>query len=163
MRERGQRENFNNLPNESSAIIVSHCSPKSLIANMITKKPVHLPSLKQSILLNHTRNIGLATPTLIRKGLPIKVIRGMENLDLNKLKDLLEQLFKTSYFACLEASLRFVFLAGDYQASAIVKDEKEQNNQGQERNVCIQIGLNLVVIPPCLQQFCHQVVGLSLT
>jgi hypothetical protein len=82
------------LPNESSAIIVSHCSPKNLIANLITNKPVHSPSLKHSILLNHTHNIGLATPTLIRKGLPINVIRGMDNLDWNKLKDLLEKLFK---------------------------------------------------------------------
>jgi acetylglutamate synthase len=35
-----------------------------------------------------------------------------------------------NYFACLEASLRFVILAGDHQAAVIVKDEKEQNNEG---------------------------------
>ncbi|PLW24579.1 hypothetical protein PCANC_13854 [Puccinia coronata f. sp. avenae] len=82
----------------------------------------------------HTRNIGLATLTLIRKRFPIKVIRGMENLDWNKLKDLLEKLFKKTldhenYFARLEESLRFVILAGYYQAAAIVTDEKEQNNE----------------------------------
>ncbi|PLW26543.1 hypothetical protein PCANC_24098 [Puccinia coronata f. sp. avenae] len=126
------------LPNESSAIIVSHRSPKSLIANLITNKPAHSPSLKHSILLNHTRDIGLATPTLIRKGLPIKVIRGIENLDLNKLKDLLEKSFKKTldhenYFARLKASLRFVILAGDYQAAAIVTDEKEQNDLPEGR------------------------------
>jgi amino-acid N-acetyltransferase len=105
-----------------------------LIANLITNKSAHSPSLKHSILLNHTCNIGLATLTLIRKRFPIKVIRGMENLDWNKLKDLLEKLFKKTldhenYFARLEASLRFVILAGYYQAAAIVTDEKEQNNE----------------------------------
>lgn len=124
------------LPNESSAIIVSHRSPKSLIANLITNKPAHSPSLKHSILLNHARDIGLATPTLIRKGLPIKVIRGVENLDLNKLKDLLEKSFKKTldhqrYFARLEKSLRFVILAGDYQAAAIVTDEREQKGSAK--------------------------------
>ncbi|OAW00176.1 hypothetical protein PTTG_01523 [Puccinia triticina 1-1 BBBD Race 1] len=119
------------LPNESSAIIVSHRSPKSLIANLITNKPAHSPSLKHSILLNHARDIGLATPTLIRKGLPIKVIRGVDNLDLSKLKDLLEKSFKKTldhqrYFERLKTSLRFVILAGDYQAAAIVTDEREK-------------------------------------
>ncbi|KAI9612550.1 hypothetical protein H4Q26_007707 [Puccinia striiformis f. sp. tritici PST-130] len=117
------------LPNESSAIIVSHRSPKSLIANLITNKPAHSPSLKHSILLNHRRrDIGLATPTLIRKGLPIKVIRGIDNLDLVKLGELLEKSFKKTldyqrYFDRLRTRLRFVIIAGDYQAAAIVTNE----------------------------------------
>ncbi|KAA1088240.1 Amino-acid acetyltransferase, mitochondrial [Puccinia graminis f. sp. tritici] len=125
------------LPNESSAIIVSHRSPKSLIANLITNKPAHSPSLKHSILLNHARDIGLATPTLIRKGLPIKVIRGIDNLDLTKLKDLLEKSFKKTldhqrYFERLKNSLRFVILAGDYQAAAIVTNEWEEKQESRE-------------------------------
>lgn len=125
------------LPNESSAIIVSHRSPKSLIANLITNKPAHSPSLKHSILLHHTRDNGLATPTLIRKGLPIRVIRGFENIDQTKMKNLLEQSFNktldhASFFHRLQNSLRFVILAGDYQGAAIVTNEGTQEVVEQE-------------------------------
>ncbi|POW01177.1 hypothetical protein PSTT_12664, partial [Puccinia striiformis] len=113
------------LPNESSAIIVSH----QFNRQSHYEQTSHSPSLKHSILLNHhRRDIGLATPTLIRKGLPIKVIRGIDNLDLVKLGELLEKSFKKTldyqrYFDRLRTRLRFVIIAGDYQAAAIVTNE----------------------------------------
>ncbi|MBW0522199.1 hypothetical protein O181_061914 [Austropuccinia psidii MF-1] len=119
------------LPNESSAIIVSHRSPRSLIANLITNKPAHSPSLKHSFLLSHSRQIGLATPTLIRKGLPIKVIRQTQNINKQKLSSLLQESFQKqlnqiSFFTRLEKSLRFAIIAGDYQGAVIVTNEIDQ-------------------------------------
>jgi amino-acid N-acetyltransferase len=123
------------LPRDSSAIIVSHRSPKALIANLITNKPAHSPSLHHSLLpakqIQHT-------PTILRHGLPIRVIRKLEEVDKEKLTKLMEASFQKvlnadKYFARLEKDLDFVIVAGegdrDYQAAAIVTLEKDEERE----------------------------------
>ena len=128
------RSCLSQLPRESSAIIVSHRSPKALIANLITNKPAHSPSLHHSLLpakqIHHT-------PTIIRRGLPIRVLRNIAYVDKNKLTKLMEASFKKrlktdEYYARMERDMHFVILAGpedaDYQAAAIVTHEKDHQN-----------------------------------
>ncbi|KAI8447328.1 amino-acid N-acetyltransferase [Phakopsora pachyrhizi] len=145
------------LPNESSAVIVSHRSPKSLIANLITNKPAHSPSLNHAILLNHHHGIGQATPTLVRKGLPIKVIRGFENIDWCKMSSLLEASFAkklnvSSFYKRVKKSLSFVIVAGDYQGAAIVTEEVEEKpvHQGDVEEEKI-VYLDKFAVLPSLQ------------
>lgn len=124
------------LPRESSAVIVSHRSPKALIANLITNKPAHSPSLHHSLLpLRQTHH----TPTILRQGLPIRVIRDLRQVDRAQLTKLMEASFRKQlnaddYYNRLERSLDFVIVAGsegtdrDYQAAAIVTHERDAEN-----------------------------------
>lgn len=122
------------LPRESSAVLVSHRSPKALIANLINNKPAHSPSLHHSLLpARHIQH----TPTIVRKGLPIRVIRKVDELDKDRLTRLMEASFRKTlkadeYYARLEKDLDFVIVAGykddpeqDYQAAAIVTHERD--------------------------------------
>ncbi|KAH9812779.1 hypothetical protein DFH28DRAFT_977912 [Melampsora americana] len=116
------------LPNEASALIVSHRSPKSLIANLITNKPAHSPSLGHATLLSSHRDVGPATPTLIRKGLPIRVLRDFREVDQSKMTRLLEASFRQTldslpFYDRLSQTMKFVIIAGDYQGTAIVTNE----------------------------------------
>lgn len=116
------------LPNEASALVVSHRSPKSLIANLITNKPAHSPSLRHATLLNSHHDVGPATPTLIRKGLPIRVLRHFESVDQEKMTELLEASFRQqlgaeAFYERLSRTMKFVIIAGDYQGAAVVTDE----------------------------------------
>src|SRR5262249_19869776 len=56
------------MPPTSSAIMVSHRSPSSLIANLITNKPALSSSLPHA-LLQGNRKLTEHTPTLLRRGL----------------------------------------------------------------------------------------------
>jgi amino-acid N-acetyltransferase len=114
------------LPRTSSAIIVSHRSPKALIANLVTNRPAHSPSLHASSLppflqLQHT-------PTILRHGLPIRVCYSLKDVNLASLTTLLETSFgrtldQEAYYARLEQSLDFMIVAGDCAAVAIVTRE----------------------------------------
>ncbi|KAM0746292.1 hypothetical protein T439DRAFT_360607 [Meredithblackwellia eburnea MCA 4105] len=115
------------LPRTASAVIVSHRSPRSLIANLITNKPAHSPSLHHSLL--PVENLA-HQPTIIRRGLPIRVFRHLGDIDKSKMTELLEQSFgrelmSDDYFERLERSLEFCIVAGDYQGCAIVTNEVE--------------------------------------
>ncbi|KAI6162074.1 hypothetical protein EDD17DRAFT_1776905 [Pisolithus thermaeus] len=77
------------MPPASSAIMVSHRSPSSLIANLITNKPAVSSSLPHA-LLQGNRKLAPETPTLIRRGQPIQVIRSLAHVDRAKLTHLLE-------------------------------------------------------------------------
>lgn len=120
------------LPRDSSAVIVSHRSPKALIANLITNRPAHSPSLHYSLLpVKQNQHM----PTIVRRGLPIRVIRDVKLIDKEKCTKLLEASFRQvldgeSYFARLEECMDFIIVAGaegdgDYQAAAIVTREKD--------------------------------------
>ena len=116
------------MPATSSAIIVSHKSPSSLIGNLITNKPAVSSSLPHA-LLQGNRSLTPHTPTLIRRGLPIQVLRSVADIDRVKMDRLLEQSFgrtldADSFYARLEASLDFVVVAGDYAGAAIVTNEQ---------------------------------------
>ncbi|KAE8265915.1 hypothetical protein A4X09_0g6430 [Tilletia walkeri] len=110
----------------SSGVVVSHRSPKSLIANLITNKAAHSPSLPHSLL--EGRNDVRHTPTIVRWGLPVRVLERIEDVELDKLGDLLEVSFgkkldRVNYFERLRRHLDFVIVAGDYQGAAIVTKE----------------------------------------
>lgn len=113
------------LPRTASAVLVSHRSPRSLIANLITNKPAHSPSLHPSLLRDN--NIQ-HQPTIVRRGLPIRVFRSMKGVDQSALTRLLEASFgqrleSDTYYDRLERSLDFIIIAGDYEGVAIVTNE----------------------------------------
>lgn len=113
------------LPRTASAVIVSHRSPRSLIANLITNKPAHSPSLHQSLL--PSANVQ-HQPTIVRRGLPIRVFRSMNDIDKPALTRLLEASFGKTldaepFYDRLERDLDFCIIAGDYQGVAIVTNE----------------------------------------
>lgn len=116
------------MPPTSSAIMVSHRSPSSLIANLITNKPAMSSSLPHALLQGNNK-LTPHTPTLLRRGLPIQVLRTLSEIDRPKMKALLEQSFgkildEEAFYARLEHTLDFVIIAGDYAGAAIVTKEK---------------------------------------
>ncbi|GAA5872903.1 hypothetical protein JCM3774_004873 [Rhodotorula dairenensis] len=119
------RDCLSHLPRTASAVLVSHRSPRSLIANLITNKPAHSPSLSHDLLPR--RNMQ-HQPTIVRRGLPIRVHRNMDEIDEDKMTYLLEESFgktldRKPYFDRLRNDLEFCIVAGDYQACAIVTNE----------------------------------------
>lgn len=120
------------LPRESSAVIVSHRSPKALIANLITNRPAISPSLHYSLMPPTKQSQHM--PTIVRRGLPIRVIREVKQIDREKCTKLLEASFRQTldadaYYARLERNMDFIIVAGegetDYQAAAIVTRERD--------------------------------------
>lgn len=119
------------MPRTSSAVIVSHRSPKSLIANLITNKPAQSSSLPHA-LLSGPKSITPHTPTLIRHGLPIRVVRRASEIDREKMTALLEQSFgqrldAQAFYDRLNRDLDFAIVAGDYAGAAIVTNERGDN------------------------------------
>ncbi|KAH7929333.1 mitochondrial amino-acid acetyltransferase [Leucogyrophana mollusca] len=120
------------MPPTSSAVMVSHRSPSSLIANLITNKPAVSSSLPHA-LLQGNRKLTPHTPTLLRRGLPIQVIRDPAHIDKAKMNHLLEKSFQrtldeSSFYKRLEKTLDFVVVAGDYVGAAIVTNEPSTNS-----------------------------------
>lgn len=120
---------LNYMPPTSSAIMVSHKSPSALIGNLITNKPAFSSSLPHA-LLQGNRKLTPHTPTLLRKGLPIQVLRSTAEIDKAKLNHLLEQSFKReldedAFYKRLNETLDFVIVAGDYAGAAIVTNEPD--------------------------------------
>ncbi|KAJ7169730.1 mitochondrial amino-acid acetyltransferase [Mycena filopes] len=115
------------MPPTSSAVMVSHRSPSSLIANLITNKPALSSSLPHA-LLQGNRRLTAHTPTLLRRGVPIRVLRTSDDIDRPKMNALLEQSFgrtlnQEAFYQRLERTLDFVIVAGDYVGAAIVTNE----------------------------------------
>ncbi|KAF8140398.1 hypothetical protein EV363DRAFT_1312407 [Boletus edulis] len=115
------------MPPTSSAVMVSHRSPSSLIANLITNKPAVSSSLPHA-LLQGNRKLTPDTPTLLRRGQPIRVIRDLANVDRAKLNHLLQTSFHRTldidaFYKRLEKCLDFVIVTGDYVGAAIVTNE----------------------------------------
>ncbi|EAU92698.1 amino-acid N-acetyltransferase [Coprinopsis cinerea okayama7 len=115
------------MPPTSSAIMVSHKSPSSLIGNLITNKPAVSSSLPHALLQGNLR-LTPHTPTLLRRGLPIRVVRSVSDIDKEKMTALLEQSFgrvldQEAFYGRLEKTLDFVIIAGDYDGTAIVTNE----------------------------------------
>ncbi|TDL28117.1 mitochondrial amino-acid acetyltransferase [Rickenella mellea] len=115
------------MPPTSSAIMVSHRSPKSLIANLITNKPELSSSLPHALLQNNGK-LTEHTPTILRRGSPVRVVRTLADLNKTKMKALLEQSFRRTldeeaFYARLEKCMDFAIIAGDYAGAAIVTNE----------------------------------------
>jgi len=115
------------MPPTSSAIMVSHRSPSSLIGNLITNKPAMSSSLPHALLQGNSK-LTQHTPTLLRRGLPIRVLQTVAEIDKDKMKNLLEQSFgrildEEHFYRRLEKDLDYVIVAGDYAGAAIVTNE----------------------------------------
>jgi len=119
------------MPPMSSAIFVNHRSPSSLIGNLITNKPAVSSSLPHA-LLQGNRKLTPHTPTLLRRGMDIRVVRTVQDIDRAKMTYLLEKSFgreldQEAFYKRLETHLDFVIIAGDYAGAAIVTAEPPQN------------------------------------
>ena len=120
------------MPPSSSAIMVNHRAPSSLIGNLITNKPAVSSSLPHA-LLQGNQSLTSNTPTLFRRGLSVEVIRDCANIDKAKMTRLLEQSFGRvldgdAFYTRLEKTLDFVILAGDYAGAAVVTRETSSTN-----------------------------------
>lgn len=126
------RDSLAHLPSGASALIASHKSPAALIANLITNKPAHSASLPHALLAEGEGKITPHTPTLIRKGLPIRIVRSLAELDKAKLTVLMEKSFgrqmSSAYWERLEGKLDFAIIAGDYAGAAICTLEAEDGS-----------------------------------
>ncbi|WFD00286.1 amino-acid N-acetyltransferase [Malassezia yamatoensis] len=114
------------MPLTSSGVMVTHRSPRSLIANLITNKAAHSPSLPHRLLAR--RQDVRHTPTVIRSGLPVRVLSEWKHVDQDKLHTLLEKSFKRNlnrdeYYRRLEQAMDFLIVIGDYDGVAIVTNE----------------------------------------
>ncbi|KAF8757074.1 N-acetylglutamate synthase [Rhizoctonia solani] len=80
-------------------------------------------------LLTGSRRLTRDTPTLIRHGLGMRVLRNVEDIDRDKLTYLMEQFGKTldqeAFYARLEQRLDFVIVAGDYGAAVVTHEGPE--------------------------------------
>jgi len=119
------------MPPMSSAILVNHRSPSSLIGNLITNKPAVSSSLPHA-LLQGNRSLTPHTPTLLRRGMDIRVVRTVQDIDHAKMTYLLEKSFgrkldQDAFYKRLESHLDFVIVAGDYAGAAIVTAEPPSN------------------------------------
>ncbi|CAO1623657.1 unnamed protein product [Parajaminaea phylloscopi] len=126
------------MPHTSSGIIVSHRSPRSLIANLLTNKAAHSPSLPFALLAS--RQDVKHTPTIVRPGLGLRVIQDFANVDRAKLTALLEASFRRKldsegYYRRLEQSCDFVIVIGDYQGAAIVTRERAPDDGPDEEPI----------------------------
>jgi amino-acid N-acetyltransferase len=123
------------MPRSSSALVVSHKSPAALIANLITNKPTYSASLPHALLAEG--KISPHTPTLIRKGLPVSVIRDHRSIDKDRLTELLEKSFgrkleKEAFYRRLETYLDFLIVIGDYAGAALCTNEGIQRPAGSK-------------------------------
>jgi amino-acid N-acetyltransferase len=129
------------MPPNASGLVVSHRSPAALIANLITNKPAHSASLPHA-LLESEEKLNRDTPTVLRKGLPVKVLRSMDQVDKIKLTALLESSFRRklneeSFYSRLEKDLDFVIVIGDYAGAAITTIEgRNSSNPSAHLPIC---------------------------
>ncbi|KAK9719856.1 Amino-acid acetyltransferase, mitochondrial [Basidiobolus ranarum] len=119
------KESLENLPVDSSAIMVPAKSSKLLISNWIRDKPLY------SISLPKWQN-SQVTSSVIRRGFEVRIFRGLEGLDVEKLNNLLELAFaksldKENFWNRVKSCLSSVIVAGDYQGAAIVTKEHQMH------------------------------------
>lgn len=140
------------MPHTSSGVVVSYRSPKSLIANLITNKAAHSPSLPHRLLAG--RKDVRHTPTIIRPGLSVRVLSSFDQVDWTKMTQLLQQSFRrelndVAYYDRLKSCLDFVIVMGDYQGAAIVTHEYAP---GEDRTKVSSIAyLDKFAVLPSLQ------------
>lgn len=123
------------MPRDASALVVSHRSPAAMISNLITNKPAHSASLPHALLVESEARITRDTPTLIRRGSPVRILRALDEVDRPRLTALLEKSFRRTlnqdaFYARLERDLDFVIVIGDYAGAAIVTREPDGTPEG---------------------------------
>lgn len=114
------------MPNMASGLIATHRSPQSLIANLITNKAAYSPSLPPRLLASRREMRHM--PTVVRAGMPIRIVTQWHELDLARVQNVLESSFRRklnadAYFARLKTHLDFVIVTGNYDGIAIVTRE----------------------------------------
>ncbi|ORX99108.1 DUF619-domain-containing protein [Basidiobolus meristosporus CBS 931.73] len=117
------KQSLENLPVDSSAIIVPAKSSRLLISNWIRDKPLYSAGQPKS-------QQAQVNSSVIRRGFEVKIYRGLEGLDIEKLNNLLELAFakpldKSGFWKRVETCLSSVIVAGDYQGAAIVTNEHQ--------------------------------------
>ncbi|KAG8920866.1 Amino-acid acetyltransferase, mitochondrial [Tulasnella sp. 417] len=130
------------MPPSSSAIVVSHKSPRSLIGNLVTNKPAQSSSLPAYLLTTGSKAVTPHTPTLIRKGVPIRVIQRdrMHEIDRDKMNKLLEASFRRTlkadeFYERMDKVLDYVIIAGNYAGACIITEEPIPNSTGGRRSL----------------------------
>ncbi|KIO27173.1 hypothetical protein M407DRAFT_243434 [Tulasnella calospora MUT 4182] len=110
-------------------------SPRSLIGNLVTNKPAQSSSLPAYLLTTGSKAVTPHTPTLIRKGLPMRVIQreNMHEIDKGKMTKLLEASFRRTlkadeFYERMDKVLDYVIIAGDYAGACIVTEEPVPNS-----------------------------------
>ncbi|WFD24647.1 amino-acid N-acetyltransferase [Malassezia equina] len=114
------------MPSVASGVMVTHRSPQTLIGNLITNKAAYSPSLPPRLLA--ARREMRHMPTVVRAGLPVRVLYDMNRVDMDRVQKTLEHSFqrrldRRAYEARLATSLDFVIVMGDYDGVAIVTRE----------------------------------------
>jgi amino-acid N-acetyltransferase len=129
------------LPSTASAIMAPAYSPKGLINNLITDKPLFSSSLP--LMAPTTPS---TSTTVIRHGMPVTYHNSLSTIDTPSLYSLIEASFgkkldTKSFFDRMKKNLDLVIVTGDYQGAAIVTIENNNvpyldkfavspNNQG---------------------------------
>ena len=114
------------MPSVASGVLATHRSPQTLIGNLITNKAAYSPSLPPRLLA--ARREMRHMPTVVRAGLPVRVLYDWRDVDMGRVQATLEHSFqrrldRAAYEARLAASLDFVIVMGDYDGLAIVTRE----------------------------------------
>lgn len=114
------------MPSVASGVLVTHRSPQTLIGNLITNKAAYSPSLPPRLLA--ARREMRHMPTVVRAGLPVRILYHFDDVDMDRLQATLEHSFqrrldRAPYAKRLAHSLDFVIVMGDYDGVAIVTRE----------------------------------------
>lgn len=118
------------LPTTSSAIVTPISSlPSSLIANLVTDKPLYSSSLPAG----SPERINSSRTTVLRHGIKINKYDRISDLDLPRLTKLLEASFlkkldEPAFYGRLEDVLAGAIIAGDYEGAVIMTSEQAGAN-----------------------------------
>ncbi|WFD20966.1 amino-acid N-acetyltransferase [Malassezia caprae] len=120
------RDCLAHMPSVASGVLATHRSPQTLIGNLITNKAAYSPSLPPRLLA--ARREMRHMPTVVRAGLPVRVLYDARDIDMDRVQATLEHSFqrrldRAAYEARLATSLDFVIVMGDYDGIAIVTRE----------------------------------------
>lgn len=133
------RECLSVLPRDSAAITLSPRSPRNLIVNLLTDKACAAEDQPEV--------------TVVRHGLPVRILRRFADVDWDRMQYLLEASFgrrmdRDAYLTRLRRNLDFVVVLGDYEGGAIVTREWAP---GESRTIPPIIYLDKFALLPALR------------
>ncbi|KAI9018319.1 hypothetical protein DFJ74DRAFT_212231 [Hyaloraphidium curvatum] len=132
------KQTLESLPPSTSAILASASVSAAAISNLITDKPTFSSSLDEPPDTFYVGGAVMDTenaPTVVRNGLKVTVHRSLDDLDLERLRALLEASFgrtleAETFWARLRSCLDTVILAGDYDGASIMTRESWPGTDG---------------------------------
>lgn len=113
------------LPTSSSAILAPIASlPSALITNLVTDKPLYSSSLPNQDI----QRINKMRTTVLRHGIKIRNYDNIDDLDLDRLTQLMEASFQKkldadAFYERLRHVLAGAIIAGDYEGAVIMTSE----------------------------------------